>query len=175
MLPAYVTNPCAAVFGGGRPIDGGRYLSDGRRILGNGKTFRGFFAGLVCGLVIGYGQVWSVQSNPVLFGAELPSFGSAYVDPMIMIFAMAFGSLFGDMFMSFFKRRLGLKRGAPLPVVDQLDFVMGAWVFTYLAAPPWFVANFTFSIILVVLLVTPLLHLFTNVIGYFLGIKKEPW
>lgn len=175
MLPAYIPNPCAAVFGGGRPIDGGRSLSDGRRILGNGKTFRGFFAGLVCGVVVGYGQVLLVRSDPVLFGTELPLLGSAYVDPMIVIFALAFGSLFGDMFMSFFKRRLGLKRGAPLPVVDQLDFVMGAWVFTYLAAPQWFAANFTFSIILVVLLLTPLLHLAVNIIGYFMGVKKEPW
>ena len=39
MLPAYVANPTAVVFGGGRPIDAGRVLRDGRRFLGDGKTW----------------------------------------------------------------------------------------------------------------------------------------
>ena len=33
MLPAYIANPSAALFGGGKPIDGGRKFSDGRRDL----------------------------------------------------------------------------------------------------------------------------------------------
>jgi CDP-2,3-bis-(O-geranylgeranyl)-sn-glycerol synthase len=70
---------------------------------------------------------------------------------------------------------MGLKRGAPLPVIDQLDFVMGALLFAYLASPYWFSEQFTFKIILVILIITPLLHLVTNIIGYFMGVKKEPW
>ncbi len=69
---------------------------------------------------------------------------------------------------------MGLKRGASLPLVDQLDFVVGAWVFAYLTAPEWFVSNFTRGIMLTVLIMTPLLHLTTNIIGYFIGVKKEP-
>jgi len=68
-----------------------------------------------------------------------------------------------------------MERGASLPPVDQLDFVVGAWVFTYLAAPEWFVSNFTPWIMITVLLISPLLHLTTNIIGYYAGIKKEPW
>jgi CDP-2,3-bis-(O-geranylgeranyl)-sn-glycerol synthase len=79
------------------------------------------------------------------------------------------------MTMSFVKRRINLKRGAPLPIADQLDFVAGAWILTYLVAPQWFVANFTLNIIIVLLILTPLLHIGTNIIGYVLGIKKEPW
>ena len=66
-------------------------------------------------------QVKLVSSGFDFFGTYLPSFGTGYAGSMKVIFTMAFGSLFGDMFMSFFKRRIGLKRGAPLPVVDQLD------------------------------------------------------
>src|SRR2546422_10015344 len=45
LLPAYVANPMAVVFGGGTPMDFGRALRDGRRILGDGKTWRGVARG----------------------------------------------------------------------------------------------------------------------------------
>jgi CDP-2,3-bis-(O-geranylgeranyl)-sn-glycerol synthase len=77
--------------------------------------------------------------------------------------------------MSFFKRRLGLARGSPLPVADQLDFVVGAWVLTYIFFSDWFVQNFTPSIIVIILILSPLLHFVVNLIGYKLGKKKEPW
>jgi len=70
---------------------------------------------------------------------------------------------------------MNLKRGEPLPLVDQLDFVVGSWVFTYLISPEWFASNFTPNVMIVVLIITPLLHLTTNIIGYFIGVKKEPW
>ena len=47
MLPAYVPNNFAAIFGGGTPLDMGRVFQDGERALGDGKTFRGTFAGTV--------------------------------------------------------------------------------------------------------------------------------
>ena len=175
MLPAYIPNPLAAVFGGGKPIDGGRILSDGRRILGDGKTYRGFLAGIICGLLVGLLQMNLVSSGFAVFGMTLPAFGMDAASSVTVILAMSCGSLFGDMFMSFFKRRLGLKRGAPLPVIDQLDFVFGAWLFTYLISPEWFSATFSFWIVVTVLIVTPILHLVTNIIGYFIGVKKEPW
>lgn len=175
MLPAYIPSPLAAVFGGGKPIDGGRNFSDGRRILGDGKTYRGLFCGVVFGMAAGLLQMLYLSRQTGIFSVELPSFAGNGANAFIVIFALASGSLFGDMFMSFFKRRLGLKRGAPLPVVDQLDFVFGAWLFTYIAAPAWFVSNFTTPVIIVVLLLTPVLHLSTNIIGYFIGVKNEPW
>jgi len=35
--------------------------------------------------------------------------------------------------------------------------------------------HFTFTIILVVLIITPILHRVTNIIGYRMGAKREPW
>lgn len=175
MLPAYIPNPFAAVFGGGKPIDGGRMMGDGRRILGDGKTYRGLLVGVVCGLLVGLLQMRLVSSGFAVFGTTLPAFGMSTTSSVIVILALSCGSLFGDMFMSFFKRRLGLKRGAPLPVIDQLDFVLGSWLFTYLISPEWFTATFSFWIVVTVLVITPVLHLVTNIIGYFIGVKKEPW
>lgn len=177
MLPAYIPNPMAAVLGGGKPIDGGKTMADGRRILGDGKTYRGLLAGIFFGMVMGLLQMYYLSKSTTLFSVELPSFAGNSVNPsgLIVIFTLAVGSLFGDMFMSFFKRRLGLKRGAPLPVIDQLDFVIGAWLLTYLVSPVWFTANFTLPVIIVLLVLTPVLHLSTNIIGYFIGVKNEPW
>ncbi|WP_406662682.1 CDP-2,3-bis-(O-geranylgeranyl)-sn-glycerol synthase [Methanolobus sp. ZRKC3] len=174
MLPAYLPNSMAAVFGGGRPIDGGKIMKDGRRILGDGKTFRGLFAGTLCGMLLGMLQMYYLTQSSGIFGVELPSFGEGS-GALLVIFTLAFGSLIGDLSMSFFKRRMGFKRGAPLPVVDQLDFVMGAWLLTFIASPHWFISNFTYSIILAVLIITPLLHVSTNIVGYFIGVKNEPW
>ncbi|AKB11868.1 CDP-diglyceride synthetase [Methanosarcina thermophila] len=175
MIPAYLPNPFAAVFGGGKPIDGGRTLKDGRRIFGDGKTYRGFFSGVFFGALAGSIQIWLNSRGFEILGIEMPSFGPNYIEALKVVLALAFGSLFGDLFKSFFKRRMGLKRGAPLPFVDQLDFVIGAWVFTYLTAPEWFISNFTPLIMIIILITTPLMHLTTNIIGYLTGIKKEPW
>jgi CDP-2,3-bis-(O-geranylgeranyl)-sn-glycerol synthase len=83
--------------------------------------------------------------------------------------------MLGDLTKSFFKRRLGLDRGSPLPVADQLDFVVGAWVLTFIFFRDWFVQNFTLPVILVLLILSPLLHVAINLLGYKLGKKKEPW
>src|SRR3970040_1033567 len=53
LLPAYAANPVAVVFGGGTPIDFGRSLRDGHRVLGDGKTWRGLAGGVASGLLLG--------------------------------------------------------------------------------------------------------------------------
>jgi CDP-2,3-bis-(O-geranylgeranyl)-sn-glycerol synthase len=168
MLPAYIPNNCAALFGGGTPLDRGRILHDGKRFLGDGKTFRGTFAGTLCGLLAGLLQN---QIAPVL---GLPSFGSGY-EQFFILLSLSLGAMLGDIVAAFFKRRMGLQRGAPLFIIDQLDFVLGAWLMSLLIAPDWFIQHFTFTIILVVLIMTPILHRVTNIIGYRMGAKREPW
>lgn len=163
MLPAYIANPTAVLFGGGKPIDFGKNFLDGRRILGDGKTFRGLFGGAACGIIAGILQ-------------RLGSPDGIFVMPSISaIITLSFGALLGDMVKSFFKRRLGFERGEKLPLIDQLDFVAGAWVLTYIFDPQWFTGNFTLEIIITVLVLTPLLHRATNILGYHIKVKKEPW
>lgn len=164
MLPAYIANPTAVVFGGGTPIDMGKNWKDGRRILGDGKTFRGLFGGTACGIIIGLLQRQVAPANDIFI---IPS--------ITAVITLSFGALLGDMIKSFFKRRLGFERGGKLPLIDQLDFVAGAWVLTYAFDPEWFSENFTYEIIIVVLILTPLLHRLTNIIGYSIKVKKEPW
>lgn len=163
MLPAYIANPTAVIFGGGTPIDFGKNFFDGRRILGDGKTFRGLFGGVACGIIIGLLQR-QASSNDIFI---VPSIAA--------VIALSLGALLGDIVKSFFKRRRGFERGAKLPLIDQLDFVAGAWILTYVFDPKWFIDNFTFWIIITVLVLTPALHRATNIIGYYTKVKKEPW
>ena len=166
MLPAYISNPTAVVFGGGTPIDLGKNWTDGRRILGDGKTFRGLIGGTVCGIIAGILQ------------RQLSPGGDIFIIPTVAaIITLSFGALLGDIVKSFFKRRAGYSRGSQLPLIDQLDFVAGAWILTYVFDPQWFTENFLSSpwIIITVIVLTPLLHRLTNIFGYYIKLKKEPW
>lgn len=166
MLPAWLPNPIAALFGGGRPIDGGRVLADGHRLLGDGKTWRGLAAGVLAGLAIGGLEIWTQGfSFPVPLPAQTP----------VTVAALAVGALLGDMIMSFVKRRTGRERGAAWPVVDQYDLVAGAFVLLALVDWSWITANVTLPVLVFILLLTPLLHRVFNLIGFAAGIKKEPW
>ncbi len=166
MLPAYVPNSSAVLFAGKTPIDFGGTFVDGKRIFGPGKTWRGLIGGTIVGIVVGL----LLQFIELSTHLGLPSF-----DPLLVVVTLSLGAMLGDLIKSFFKRRLGLSRGRPLPLADQLDFVIGAWVLTYLFFPEWFVHNFTLPVIVVVLVLSPLIHLTVNLIGYKLGKKQEPW
>jgi CDP-2,3-bis-(O-geranylgeranyl)-sn-glycerol synthase len=168
MLPAYVPNNAAVLFGGGPPIDGGRELG-GRRLLGDGKTWRGAVAGVGAGLgVAGVLNALRGRAGDAL-GVELPAF------PAGAALALPTGAILGDMAASFLKRRLGRERGAAVPVLDQLDFVAVALTLTALLVPDWFEETFTPGRLLVVTVVTPALHLATNGLAYLLGLKDEPY
>lgn len=166
MLPAYVPNNAAVLFGGGRPIDGGR-THDGRRLLGDGKTWRGTAGGTLTGMFVALGLNALAPVLPT--DNFLPTF------PALVVVALPFGAMLGDLGASFLKRRLGHERGAAVPGLDQLDFVIGALVLTVFVAPEWFLDTFTLPVITVVLVITPIFHLCTNLAAYQIGWKNEPY
>ena len=152
IFPAYCANGAPVIFGGGRSIDGGRNFLDGKPIFGSHKTFRGFFAGLVIGSLVGLVEHF-------LFGSS-----------SLSGFVLSLGGLVGDLVDSFIKRRLDIPPGSPLLVADQLDFVIGALLFSLAIRelpPP--------LITLIVIIITPPIHLLTNFLAYLLGVKKKWW
>jgi CDP-2,3-bis-(O-geranylgeranyl)-sn-glycerol synthase len=151
IFPAYCANAIPVITGGGYPLDFGKNFLDGRRILGKNKTFRGFFSGLVVGTIIGLTES-IVFGSPVFFGLTV-----------------SLGALFGDLFGAFVKRRLGLAPGDLLPIVDQVDFVVGALLFSRL------IMVLSLELALTVLIITPPIHLLTNFTAYKLGLKDNPW
>ncbi len=155
ILPAYLANASAPYLGGGTPIDLGSFLSDGNRILGDGKTFKGFIGSILVGT--------SVSIIQYLFG---PNFG---VNVFLLAFLLSLGAMMGDIVASFFKRRFGVERGGEFPLLDQLDFLFGSIIIGMAIYTP----SFTMVIILVIL--TPIIHKISNYIAYILGIKDVPW
>jgi len=168
MLPAYVPNNAAVLFGGGRPIDGGRTLS-GRRVLGDGKTWRGTLAGTATGVALALALSALAPTASDLLGVDVPTF------PLAAAVALAFGAMLGDILASFLKRRTGRSRGAAFPGLDQLDFVVASLALVFVLAPSWAGEWFTLPVVAVVVVGTPLLHVGTNALAYKLGLKDEPW
>lgn len=164
IVPAYVSNSSAVLWGGGRPIDLGRSLPDGRRVLGDGKTFRGFVGALLTGTALGM-----LVMNPLAPVFGMPRFTVAAAA------ALSGGALLGDMGASFLKRRIGMARGGMAPGLDQLDFLAGAVVAAYLADPEWFDAVYGPASLAFVAVVTPLVHVSVNLFAYRVGLKEEPW
>nr|WP_227261437.1 CDP-2,3-bis-(O-geranylgeranyl)-sn-glycerol synthase [Salarchaeum japonicum] len=168
MLPAYVPNNAAVLAGGGAPIDGGRTLN-GKRVLGDGKTYRGTLFGVLAGFAVAAALDVLQLDATGLLGVSVPWF------PFEAMVALPAGAMLGDILASFVKRRTGRERGASFPLLDQLDFVVVALALTALVDPAWFGRYFTLDVLLAILVLTPLLHLATNGIAYQLGLKDEPW
>ncbi len=173
-LPALLPNSAAVLFGGGTPVDFGRTWK-GKRILGDGKTWRGLVGGVASGTALGVGMILATDA---LGSADLWRYGEL-AQGVGLVFVMALGSLLGDMTGAFIKRRLGMERGHKAPLLDQYDFVVGGLGLTALFYPAWFTAHYingeSIVALIALLLFVPILHRVVNIIGFKLGKKKEPW
>lgn len=173
-LPALIPNSAAALFGGGTPVDFNRTWR-GKRVLGDGKTWRGLFGGVGSGILIGL----LMLAIAYLAGSE-DSFGyGPFPDSVGVVVCLALGSLVGDMAGAFIKRRLGMARGQKAPGLDQYDFVVGALLLTLLVYPSWVLSTYVegeaIAGLITLLIFVPLLHRSVNIIGFKMGKKKEPW
>ncbi len=168
LLPAYTPNNFAVIFGGGKPIDFGKKFIDKKRIFGDGKTWRGFFGGVFGGLFVSHIQLLIEKFANLNLYSSLP-----YKSFLLLIFLLSFGAMIGDVFGSFIKRRFGIERGRSFPVLDQLMFLIIAYIMAsrYHA----FYKIFTWDVIITGILITPLLHLVVNILAYKLGLKSVWW
>jgi len=81
-------------------------------------------------------------------------------------FLISFGAIFGDLFFAFLKRRQRIQPGAPWIPFDQINYVVG----TFLFLTPYLRIDIIYWITILVL--TFLLHLVFNYIGYRLGLSR---
>jgi len=185
ILPLWFGNASPTLLGGGAPIDGGKYWRDGKRILGDGKTIRGFWAGTLVGGIVGMliaiilpildinleyinlldkGFFYSIVSNLNVF--------LLYTNQAVFGFLIGaiqtFGGLTGDIIGSFIKRRSGVERGQTFIFLDQLGFLILGMGLIYFVIP-WPIEWF-----LVLVPITFLMHIIANLIGYFTGIQDVP-
>tara|TARA_B100001750_G_scaffold221590_1_gene210286 strand:+ start:639 stop:1223 length:585 start_codon:yes stop_codon:yes gene_type:complete len=176
MMPAYLANTIAVVTGGRFPIDQGKKLGDGNRILGDGKTWSGLLGGTIGGIVVGYLQL--NFGNSIIDGIAGTNSETFWGDtPFLIFFLLAFGALFGDLTASFFKRRQNLNRGDKYPLLDMYDFIVMSLLLTFILGGGWLQTwIFDGNVSLFTLLIaTPILHRGVNIIGFKIGLKNEPW
>lgn len=162
LLPAYFANasPTFLIKLKKHPIDFGLMLGK-NRLLGDGKTIEGLIiasiVGYVSGLLINY-LVMLLPSSIVAL--NLPSIAYLFI---------GLGAMIGDSFGSFFKRRMGLPRGANVGLLDMEDFIVGSLVAARIFA------SFSWWTVIIALVATPFVHRTAGIIGYKIGLKKEPW
>lgn len=158
---AVITRRFKGVFHGGdvtlTPIDGGRTWR-GKRLLGDHKTWDGFFFGSLSGVVVG---------EAVALGAYLLGWREAVLLAVTAPYT-SIAALTGDLVSSFLKRRIGLRPGAPLPLLDQLTFYLLA-VIVLLAVG----FEMTLGDVVVVALLMYSLHVMTNCLAKMCGLKEE--
>ncbi|UCF11929.1 MAG: CDP-2,3-bis-(O-geranylgeranyl)-sn-glycerol synthase [Thermoplasmatales archaeon] len=173
IIPAYIANASAVLVGGGTPVDFGKNWKDGKRILGDGKTWRGLFAGAFIGMIGGFGLAVAARYIALSDFAFLNLSDFEGFPLMIpIIFSLCFGALTGDVVKSFFKRRIGKNRGEGWFLFDQIDFIVGAFFFSFLVSGilqvsglmsnNWFYESFTLWHILFLIVITPFIHLTAN-------------
>ncbi|MCS7119453.1 MAG: CDP-2,3-bis-(O-geranylgeranyl)-sn-glycerol synthase [Archaeoglobaceae archaeon] len=168
LLPAYTPNNFAVICGGIKPMDFGKNFFDGRRVFGDGKTFSGFFGGILGGIMTA--NIQRVLEK--ILGISL-FFSLNYFEFLVFILTLTFGAMIGDLFGSFIKRRLNIDRGKSFPILDQLMFLVVAIIISSFTTAFW--KLFTLLEILIALLITPLLHLSVNVLAFKLRLKEVPW
>jgi CDP-2,3-bis-(O-geranylgeranyl)-sn-glycerol synthase len=171
-LPAWIANATPVLGGGGSPIDRGHCFRDGRRVLGNGKTIRGFIVGIIFGSLTGFGQLLVapyIRPFLAMFVTVTPEMDYVLFMQLPVAILMSFGALTGDLVGSFIKRRANVESGDPSPVMDQLGFIIMALIF----AAPIFKPESGYVVILII--TTFFIHWLSNALGYLLGVKKHPW
>ena len=143
-------------------LDFGKKIN-GKRFLGSHKTMKGVLAAVIFGTFTFYVQKL-VYQYPFFHNISIIDYSSY---SLLLGFLLAFGVMFGDSLESFFKRRVGVLPGKPWIPFDQLDFVAGAFLFSFFIFIP---SN---KIILTIILISPILQLSSHYIGYLLKITKD--
>jgi len=148
------------------PLDFGKKWKN-KPILGNHKTWRGIFFGVIVSIIIVALQ--KLMFIKFQFFQEASIIDYTQFNFVLLGFLLGFGALLGDSVESFFKRRQNIKSGKPWIPWDQLDFVIGSLLFLSIVySPSW-------QVILALLITVPFLHIATNHIGYYVGINKSKW
>jgi len=143
---------------------GKRFL--GKPIFGKHKSWRGVIFGVIFGMLVAGLQLWLYQF-PAVQKISLVDYQK--INVWLFGFLIPAGAVFGDLLFAFIKRRLKLEPGAKFIPFDQTNYVIGVALFL----TPYLKINILVWITLFIL--TFLLHIIANRLGYCLGLHKNLW
>jgi CDP-2,3-bis-(O-geranylgeranyl)-sn-glycerol synthase len=168
MLPAYISNMS--------PLIGRKFLPlynkpldfhltfRKKRIFGNNKSIGGILTGIIAGTITCFIQ-HLIQNNNLFLNITYLN----YSNWLIIGLLLSFGALAGDFIKSFFKRQIEIKPGKKFIPFDQIDFSIGALLFLS------FSILLPIKMIITIIILSFILHIITNHISFYLGIRKEKW
>ncbi len=172
--PAYIANmtpPLAkklSVFNFlDKPVDFNKKWK-GLPILGSHKTWRGVVLGIINGIIAIYFQKWLYQFS---FFQQISLLNYQTANILMLGFLISLGTVLGDLISAFFKRRLNLEPGARFMPFDQINYVVGVFVFLNLFSE----INLDLFSWLILAFLTFFLHVITNLSGYYLGFHSAKW
>ena len=198
---AYLANTGAVLFGKWIPkftgmkvlrIDAGYTFIDGKRILGDGKTWNGFIGGgIFSGLLMMLEHaMWSGNSpsendvfiDPLIFtyGNEWFFIGNEWGAAFVMGFVLGIGTMLGDSAGSFVKRRRGhIREGntsSRALFLDTIPFAIVTFVFGLLFFSSQVIGDRGLILPMIILLfITPILHRVINILAFKLNLKDVPY
>ena len=164
LLPVILPPCIAQVIGRGTPVDFNKKFIDGKPIFGKGKTWVGTLGGIGISFIV----------LEILYFLGL-IFDNVPSDRAIgLFFFLSCGSMFGDLFNSFIKRRLGIERGGKF-IGDRVNSPLGGFVFTYIMCPDLLFSVYSVIDMVVITSVVGVGHVLLSRIAHKVGIKKERW
>lgn len=171
-LPAYIANAVPLILARFKvceflnvPVDFGMKIG-GEPLVGRNKTWRGIIGGVLGAMLVVAIQTlvhdsWVGREVLYLFPYSMPSI-------LWLGVLMGLGEGFGDVIKSFAKRRARVKSGGPFFPFDQLSFLGALGLSCLFYTPP---AAHIWAIVII----SPIIPVISNIVGYFLGWKKVWW
>ncbi len=147
-----------------RPVDGGMVMN-GHRLIGEHKTWGGVGFGMVTGICFGLLQFyWLNRIWPWGLVLDLDLWRT-----LVLSLLLSFGALAGDLSKSVLKRLLGVAPHKAWIPFDEIDHTVFAMTLVKI------VFNIEWIVVWSVIVIFFFIHIVTNVIAFYLKIKKVPY
>lgn len=146
------------------PIDLRKEIK-GKRIIGDHKTYGGYIFGVLFGTTFGlikYVLLDNYFKNYLLFEIDL-------IKTVFLYFLMSNGALIGDLAKSIIKRLLEIPPHSAWIPFDEIDHSVVSMLLAKIIVP------ISIQTYLTVVIAYFFLHVASNIIGFFLKIKKVPY
>lgn len=137
----------------------------GKRLVGEHKKWSGLVFGVLLGIFVGI--VKYIFLDPVLPGLAILNL--TFINNLFLSFIMSAGALLGDLVKSFVKRQFKIPAHVPWIPFDEIDHTTIAMLLVKVFY------NISWKLVFVTIVIIMVLHFISNVVGYFLHIKKVPY
>ncbi len=160
-----------------KPMDMGKNFTDGRRIFGENKTWKGFAGYVILGTLMGVLWGFICKASPVLASHDFFYFEHENKITYNLLIGVLIGIAYGlfELPNSFIKRRMGIEPGKTMKgwqkvlfiFLDQADSIFGCVlvVCIFHPLPVWYY--------FVYVIVGAVTHIILNMLLYFAHLRKN--